>query len=363
MQPDRPMKTNIHSKNWDRSIIPCTATIRDVIQNLNDVAIQIALITDLKGALIGTISDGDVRRGLLRGLGLESPIESIIHRNPLVVPESMERDYVLQLMKANKVRQVPVVSEDNRVVGIHLWDNLVDGDVLSDSMGTTNLMVIMAGGKGTRLRPHTENCPKPMLKIGGRPMLEHIIERARSQGFRDFVISIHYLGHMVEEYFGNGEKHGVKINYLREEYPMGTAGALSLLTPLPKQPFIVTNGDVITEIKYNDMLNFHQQHRASATMAVRLYEWQHPFGVVEMEGLKIIGFNEKPVVRTHVNTGVYALNSETLSHLKSNEPCDMPSLFDRLRDKGDLTIAYPIHEIWLDVGRPDDLTKANGIIG
>ncbi|NLQ05929.1 nucleotidyltransferase family protein [Cylindrospermopsis raciborskii] len=357
------MKPNIHTQNWDRSIISCTATIRDVIQNLNDVAIQIALITDLEGALIGTISDGDIRRGLLRGLGLDSPIESIIHRNPLVVPESMECNHVFQLMKANKIRQIPVVSEDNRVVGIHLWDNLVDGDVLSDSMGATNLMVIMAGGKGTRLRPHTENCPKPMLKIGGRPMLEHIIERARSQGFRDFVISIHYLGHMVEEYFGNGEKHGVKINYLREEYPMGTAGALSLLTPLPKQPFIVTNGDIITEINYNDLLSFHQQHRASATMAVRLYEWQHPFGVVQMEGLKIIGFNEKPVVRTHVNTGVYALNSETLSHLKSNEPCDMPSLFDRLQDKGDLTIAYPIHEIWLDVGRPDDLTKANGIIG
>jgi NDP-sugar pyrophosphorylase family protein len=220
-------------------------------------------------------------------------------------------------------------------------------------------MVIMAGGMGTRLRPHTESCPKPLLPVAGKPMLEHIIERAKREGFSHFVIAIHYLGNMIEDYFGNGERLGVKIDYLREQYPLGTAGALGLLVPYPDSPFVVTNGDVITDIRYGELLDFHIRHEAAATMAVRVHEWQHPFGVVQTQGVEIVGFEEKPVARSHINAGVYVLEPDALSVLSADAHCDMPTLFERLQAQVKRTVAYPMHEPWLDVGKPDDLKQAN----
>jgi NDP-sugar pyrophosphorylase family protein len=220
-------------------------------------------------------------------------------------------------------------------------------------------MVIMAGGMGTRLRPHTENCPKPLLPVAGKPMLEHIIDRAKLEGFNHFVLAIHYLGHMIESYFGNGEGLGVQIDYLREQSPLGTAGALGLLNPAPSHPFVVTNGDVITDIRYGELLDFHARHAAAATMAVRLHEWQHPFGVVQTKGVEIVGFEEKPITRSHINAGVYSLDPAALRLLGADTHCDMPALFDRLNAQGQRTVAYPMHEPWLEVGRPDDLKQAN----
>jgi NDP-sugar pyrophosphorylase family protein len=220
-------------------------------------------------------------------------------------------------------------------------------------------MVIMAGGMGTRLRPHTENCPKPLLSVAGKPMLEHIIDRAKQEGFNRFVLATHYLGYMIEDHFGDGERFDVQISYLREDAPLGTAGALSLLNPLPDAPLVVTNGDVITDIRYGELLDFHVRHAASATMAVRVHEWQHPFGVVQMQGVEIVGFEEKPIARSHINAGVYAIDPAALSVLTSNAQCDMPTLFERLQAKAERTVAYPMHEPWLDVGRLDDLNLAN----
>lgn len=342
---------------WKRAILHPDASIRDAIRNLNDVAIQIVLVTDEDGRLVGTLCDGDVRRGLLKGLHLDSPIESALFRSPMVVPASMSRDLVIQLMTANKIHQVPIVDESRRVLGLHLWDEIVA------PVTRENTMVIMAGGKGTRLYPHTESCPKPMLPIAGKPMLEHIVERAKAEGFTRFVLAVHYLGHMIEEHFGDGRKFGVCIDYLREEKPLGTAGALSLLSPRPKLPFVVTNGDVMTDIRYGELLDFHHLHDATATMAVRLHEWQHPFGIVRMDGVDIIGFEEKPVARTHINAGVYALSPEALGYMQVNGVCDMPSLFERMQARGTRTVAYPMHEPWLDVGRPDDLRLANQRVG
>jgi CBS-domain-containing membrane protein len=202
-----------HLEVWRQVLLPPTATIQAVIQNLDQIAIQIALVTDPEGVLLGTVSDGDVRRGLLKGLSLDSPVSTIMHRSPLVVPPTLDRELVLQLMKVNKILQIPIVDENNRVIGIHLWDQV------TAIPQRTNLMVIMAGGKGTRLRPYTETCPKPMLTVGGKPMLGHIIERARAEGFNRFVLAVHYLGHMIEDYFGAGEKLEVEITYLREKAP------------------------------------------------------------------------------------------------------------------------------------------------
>jgi NDP-sugar pyrophosphorylase family protein len=189
-------------------------------------------------------------------------------------------------------------------------------------------------------------------------MLEHIILRARDAGFHRFVLAIHYLGHMIEEAFGDGSRLGVAIEYLREETALGTAGALSLLVPAPTSPFLVTNGDVLTDIRYDELLEFHLRHGASGTMAVRLHEWQHPFGVVRTEGVDITGFEEKPVSRSHINAGIYALEPEALRELSPGEPCDMPTLFTRIRERHGRTIVYPMHEPWLDVGRDDDLKRA-----
>jgi dTDP-glucose pyrophosphorylase len=337
---------------WQRSILPADATIRDAVLNLNDVAIRIALVLDDDGRMLGTISDGDIRRGLLRGLTLDNPVTEILHRNPLVAPATMGRDMISLLMLANKMQQIPVVDEDNHVVGLHLWDEL------ESPPARTNTLVIMSGGKGVRLRPHTENCPKPMLLVAGRPMLEHIIERARLEGFQRFVLAVHYLGHMIEDHFEDGSRFGVTIDYLHEKHPLGTAGALSLMARRPGEAMVITNGDVLTDIRYGEFLDFHLRHQATATMAVRIHEWQHPFGVVQTRGIDIVGFEEKPITRTHINAGVYALDPLALDLLKPGEPCDMPTLFEMLQARAVRIVAYPMHEPWLDVGRPEDLHLA-----
>jgi dTDP-glucose pyrophosphorylase len=337
---------------WKRTLLAPSASIQDAIRNLNQTGLQIVLVTTPGGQLVGTLTDGDIRGGLLNGMRLDSPIEAIVHREAFVVPPEMARDSVLHIMRANKIHQVPVVDEQRTIIGLHLWDELVS------PMARANLMVVMAGGLGTRLRPHTENCPKPLLPVAGKPMLEHIVDRAKSEGFTRFCFAIHYLGHMIEAHFGDGSRWGVSIDYLREEAMLGTAGALCLLPQRAGEPLVVSNGDVLTDIRYGELLDFHVRCDAAATMAVRLHEWQHPYGVVRTRGLDIVGFEEKPVMQSHVNAGIYVLQPQALKHLKGGERCDMPALFQRVREAGGRTVVYPMHEPWLDVGRPDDLSRA-----
>jgi dTDP-glucose pyrophosphorylase len=337
---------------WRKGLIPCCATLQDTIRNLDETGLQIALVVSEDGVLLGTVTDGDIRRGLLRGIDLNGQVDAIMQREPLVVPPTLGRETVLQLMQANKFHQLPVVDEQRRVVGLHVW-----GELVAPSE-RPNLMVIMAGGRGTRLRPHTESCPKPLLAVGGKPMLEHIIERARAEGFRQFVLAVHYLGGMIEDYFGDGRRWQVNIRYLRELTPLDTAGAIALLDPRPAVPFLVSNADVLTDIRYAELLDFHCRHGAAATMSVRLHEWQHPFGVVRSKGVDIVGFEEKPISRSHINAGIYVLDPSALDALEAGEPCDMPTLFTRLRERAARTIVYPMHEPWLDVGRAADLERA-----
>ena len=329
-----------------------SVTVRQVVQNLNEAEIQVVLVVEPNGILIGTVTDGDVRRGLLRGLSMDSSIDKIVFREPLVLPPEVSREMALQLMKVNEINAIPIIDENRHVVGLHLLK-----EILVPAQ-RQNQMVVMVGGQGSRLQPHTKNCPKPMLKVGGKPMLEHILLRAKSEGFRHFVLAIEYLGHMIEDYFGDGSQWEVGIEYLYEESPLGTAGALGLLNPLPDAPVIVTNGDVLTDVRYGELLDFHCSHNASATMAVRLYEWQHPFGVVSIKGVDIVGFEEKPITISHINGGVYVLEPDAIDSLEAGGHCDMPMLFHRLREKGQRTIVYPMHESWLDVGREDDLRQA-----
>ena len=347
------MTSNTLEANWRRALLSAHATLQEAIQNLNESSLQIVLVVSSEGVLLGTSTDGDIRRGLLRGLEMNHPIESIIHRDAMVVMQQMTHEGALRLMQANLISALPVVDEDRKVVGLHLLKSLLV------PTRRPNLMVIMAGGKGTRLRPHTEQCPKSMLPVGGKPMLEHIIERARGEGFQRFALAIHYLGHMIEEYFGDGRRWQVEIEYLRESSPFGTLGAIRLLDPRPDTPFLVSNGDVLTDIRYGEILHFHSQHGAVATMAVRTHEWEHPFGVVHTQGIDIVGFEEKPIARSHINAGVYVLEPNVLDALELNEHCDMPVLFSRLQEQSARTIVYPVYEPWLDVGRADDLERAH----
>lgn len=344
---------NTPTPSWRETLLHEDASFQDVIGSLERSGMQIVVIVDADERLIGTVTDGDIRRGLLKGLQLGDAIAAVVHREPLVVPPTLDQTLVLQLMQANKVHQLPIVDEHRHVLGLHLWDELRNRPGIRP-----NTMVVMAGGKGQRLRPHTENCPKPLLPVGGKPILEHIVLRAQAEGFAHFIFAIHYLGHMIEEHFGDGSRWNVRIDYLREEEPLGTGGALSLLSPRPELPFLVTNGDVLTDVRYSEVLDFHQRQQATATMAVRSHEWQHPFGVVKTRGMDIVGFEEKPVHRTHVNAGIYVIEPSALDVLESGQHCDMPTLFERLQASAGRTIVYPMHEPWLDVGRPSDLALA-----
>jgi NDP-sugar pyrophosphorylase family protein len=251
-------------------------------------------------------------------------------------------------MNLNDIFQIPILSISNDIVGLHVW---------SDSLHAAKreeIVVIMAGGKGTRLLPFTENLPKPLLPISGKPILTHIIEKAKAEGFQKFVISVHHLGDMIEEYYGNGESLDVEISYLRESAPLGTAGALSLLNPLPKTPFLVTNADVLSQIRFDKLLEFHKIKNGHATMATKFYQTENPFGVVDTDGFKIIGYQEKPKTNQLVNAGVYVLDPSVLGFLKYDTKIDMPELFKILRENGNDTYVYPIHESWLDIGQIDD---------
>lgn len=337
---------------WRKTLVGPQASIQEAIRQLDATGLQICLVVDEDNLLLGTVTDGDVRRALLRGLDLKGPVAEIMFRSPMVVTPEMGRDMVIHLMRANKKHQLPMVDERRHVVGLHLWDEVVT------PVARPNSIVIMAGGFGKRLRPFTENCPKPMLPVNGKPMLEHIIERARDEGFYNFVLSLHYLGHMIQDHFGDGAKWDVSITYLHETTPLGTAGAIGYL-PRPEHPFVVTNGDVLTDIRYGELLDFHVQQKAGATMAVRQHEWQHPFGVVRTNGIKIVEFEEKPIHRSHVNAGIYVLDPAELEHINPGEHCDMPTLFERIAAGGAQTIAFPMHELWMDIGRPEDLQRAN----
>ena len=338
---------------WRDSIVKINTPIKIAIERLNKVGIKIALVLDENFRLLGTISDGDFRRGMLSGLTLEDTVEKIMNKNPRTVNEGTSRLEILKLMNDTKILQIPIVDRNNFVIGLHLWDDI------SIQAKYSNIMVIMAGGKGSRLHPQTENRPKPMLLVAGIPILEHIIKRARSQGFNHFIIAINYLGQIIEDYFKNGHKFGVKIEYLHEDVPLGTAGALSLLSHKPERAFIVTNGDVITDINYSDFLEYHTVQNAAATVAVHTHEFQIPYGVVQINGLEVESYEEKPIVSSLINAGVYALDPDILDLITEPKFRDMPELLDISRELKKKVIVYPLHESWIDIGRPIDLEIAN----
>lgn len=341
------------NKIWLETVLDNTVSVGKVIQTLNISALKIVLIKDSSNKLIGTVTDGDIRRGLLTGLQLDSPIDSVINKNPFVVPPNVNKDTVLNLMQMNKIQQIPIIDHQGNLIGLHVWDDLVTAQERS------NLFVIMAGGRGMRLRPFTDNCPKPLLRVHGKPILEHIIERAISYGYKNFLISINYLGELIEEYFEDGRKFGVSIKYIRESNYLGTAGSLGLIDEQIERDIIVTNGDAITDIDFNQMLDFHMEHKAAATMAVRTHEWQNPYGVIKTQGAQIKEILEKPIYQSLVNAGCYVLHPSVLNVIQKNEYIDMTTLIEQMVQAGKISVAFPIHESWFDIGTSDDFIALN----
>lgn len=332
-----------------------TTPVLAAMRMIDQGAAQIALVVDEQQRLLGTLTDGDIRRGLLHGQTLEAPVEQSMNRKFRFVRCSEDRASVLEMMRSEVLRQIPVLDEEGRVVELLLLQELLNPQQF------TNAVVIMAGGKGTRLRPHTEHCPKPMLPVGDQPMLEILLEQCIASGFRTFYFSVNYLKEQIIEHFADGTSWGVSINYLVENEPLGTAGSLQLLPDSVNEPFLVLNGDVLTRLDPIHLLHFHTEHHAKATLCVRQHELTVPFGVVQTKGVELTGFEEKPKYRHQVNAGVYVIDPQLLPLLPPHQFTDMPSLLLAAQDAGHRVAVCPIHEYWLDVGRPEALKEAHAM--
>lgn len=340
-------------KNWKNIRVKLNETIHSAIEVLNREGYRIALVTDDEDVLHGVITDGDIRRGLLQHIPLDASVTTIMNQTPKVAKPDWEPERLLKFMEAHSLLQLPVLNSKKQIIDIHTLHDLLKTPVLE------NPVFIMAGGFGTRLRPLTNTCPKPMLQVGGKPLLETLVSNFVSQGFKNLYISTHYLPHIIVDHFGNGAKWGANITYVHEEDPLGTGGALGLLPDtLPKLPLIMVNGDVLTNIDFVKLLEFHEDSKGTATMCVKEYQHQIPYGVVEGEDNKIKKMVEKPTKKFFVNAGIYVINTSVIKSVKEKEKIDMPSLLQNQMDKGENIFMFPIHEYWLDVGRIDDFNKA-----
>lgn len=338
--------------NYNKTLVSPTISIRQALTLLDQTALQILLVVDGDQKLLGTITDGDIRRGLLKGLNLEDSIESLIYKTPTVGYLYESSQEIINKAVNAKIHKIPLVDAENRVVGLKEFEELLKPEV------KPNKVVLMVGGLGTRLYPLTKETPKPMLKVGDKPILETIVSRFADYGFVDIIMCVNYKAEMIQQHFGNGSKFGVKIEYVLEQDRMGTAGALSLLTTRPSEPFFVMNGDLLTNVNFESLLDYHQIHQATATMCVREYDFQVPYGVVKVEGDQIQSIVEKPIHKFFVSAGIYMLSPETLEHIPHNEYFDMPTLFENLIAKKNSTISFPIHEYWLDIGRMNEYEQA-----
>lgn len=332
-------------------VVPETATVKAVVQSLTSSGLRLSLVVNSEGLLVGIISDGDIRRGLLAGEGLDSPATAVMNTSFASAPSGTSPLELTRLARSREVTHLPLVGGGGRLAGLFI------DQPQAESLPRENTVVIMAGGMGLRLRPLTENTPKPMLPVGGKPMVQHTIEALRSEGFSDFVLAVNYLGDQIESHFGDGSAFGVHITYVRESQPLGTGGALSLLDGNFDSPILVVNGDVMLSAKISEMLEFHHQSGGQLTVGVKLLETQIPYGVVDVEGTRILGIKEKPVYRDFVNAGVYVLDPELLGAVPRDEKFDMTDLLARVIESSVAT-AFPLHESWIDLGRHEDLVRA-----
>jgi dTDP-glucose pyrophosphorylase/predicted transcriptional regulator len=337
-----------------KATVRVEGTIRDVMLSLERSGLEIALVIDESRRLVGIMTDGDVRRVLLRDAALDAKISDHMQRTFVAVSSRAGRAEVIDIMQARYIQQVPIVDADGQLIGLHLLHAMISAE------NRPNWAVVMAGGRGTRLVPMTDQMPKPMLKVAGRPILERIVLHLVGQGVRRIFLSINYLGHVIREHFGDGSKLGAHIEYLAEDRPLGTGGALSLLPEPPTAPVVVMNGDLVTQADIGALLAFHETHSPAATMAVRKYFHTIPFFSAELDGDRLVRLDEKPTISRLVNAGIYVLSPELIVRLPRNTPTTVPDILGDAVTRGLDVRAFEIDDEWIDVGHREQLTKARG---
>jgi dTDP-glucose pyrophosphorylase len=342
------------SKNWENVLISPNESVRTALRILNDEALRIAIVIDDDSKLLGVVTDGDIRRGILNNIDLDSNVLQVMNAEPKFASSDMPLIQMLSMMSANGILALPIVDvETKKVIGLETLEDKLK------RVKHANPVFIMAGGFGTRLRPLTDSCPKPMLKVGDKPILETLLTQFAGAGFYNIYISTHYMPEQITNYFGDGTKWGVNIKYVYEDIPLGTGGALGLLPKdIPHLPLIMINGDVLTTVDLQKLLDFHNGTSGIATMCVREYEYQIPYGVIEGVDNRILSMIEKPTQRFFVNAGIYVIEPELFKTVPINEKIDMPSLLENKINDGFDVMMFPIHEYWLDIGRIDDFNKA-----
>ncbi|MBN3493414.1 nucleotidyltransferase family protein [Vibrio neptunius] len=343
---------------WQKTLISESSTIKQALEIINSEALRVAVVVDQDKKLLGMITDGDIRRGLLNDLVLTDSVAKVMNSKPITADQGASKEHLVELMEKKQILSVPLLDQDNKVVGLETLHSALSKDKYQ------NPVFIMAGGFGTRLRPLTDNCPKPMLRVGDKPILETVIKSFIKAGFNNFYISTHYMPEQIHQHFGDGSEMGVNVTYVHEEQPLGTGGALGLLPKnLPKDlPLIMMNGDVLTKVDFQRLLDFHVDNGADATMCVREYDYQIPYGVINGEGNKITSMVEKPVQRFFVNAGIYVVSPEVIASVPKNHRVDMPTLLEEHMNERDNVLMFPIHEYWLDIGRMDDFNRAQADI-
>jgi len=342
----------IQKNKIDKILLSSAHSIFDTVKCLNRTNFQVCLVVDDKKKLLGTITDGDIRRAIIKRVNFQNKISSIMNKNPIFVYENFDVDNAKKLMKKKSVLQLPVLNRKKEVINIIIWKD-------EKNLTNTDRIIIMAGGLGKRMRPLTNKIPKPMIMIQKKPILEHIILKLKSQGFVNITISVRYLGDKIKKFFKNGKKYGVNIDYINEKKVLGTAGPLSFVK-LKKEEneCIIINADTIFDLNLNELLIFHKKRKSLMTMAIRQEFLKSSYGIIKSKGFKFDNIEEKPIITTYVNAGIYIINNKILKQIKKNRYLDMPDLFNKLKAKNNKKIyLFPIYEKYQEVGTLKDLKK------
>ena len=341
-------------EEWGHLCVSPTASILEVAKILQDTSARIVLVVEEESKFIGIVTDGDIRRGLLAGVSAEEPCERVLNASPQIIAPEDRLEDVLRVASGSDVDSIPIVSDRGLVGGV--WVSHTGQERL------LNTVVIMAGGKGMRLRPMTTSIPKPLVSLGDKPMLHRLLESLQSEGFEKIAVSISYLGEQIEESVGDGSSWGLSVTYLREDSPLGTAGALGLLEGVPQSPVLVINADVVTSARFRYLLEQHGKEGAAITVGMRVHDIEHPFGVLELAGSRVTAMKEKPIWREFVSAGLYVISPDVFALIQAGHYLDMPELITLAISKGLPVEGFPLHESWLDVGTPEDFRAAQGLV-
>lgn len=342
---------------WQRVLISPQYSVISSIEKIGKEALRVLLVVDENQHLLGVVTDGDIRRHLLRHGSLDAPVFDIMNKNPKTAYLTTNKEQLLMKMQNLNILHLPIVNSENKVVGLETFNSL------TTKTKRDNWVIFMAGGLGTRLHPLTLDYPKPLVKIGNKPILEILLENFVKNGFRHFYFSVNYKAYLIQEYFGDGDKWGITIRYLEENTALGTAGCLNLLPEKPFQPFFVMNADILTNLNFDQMLEFHMHdaNQSIATICVRHYKNTIPYGVVNIDNRyhNLISIEEKPTHSYFVNAGIYILNPEALNYFPAHSTrYDMTTLLLTLARKKKFIATFPIQEYWLDVGCHENLSQA-----